>query len=320
MHIQCKDIHFSYGDTPIIQQLNLEVNSGELITILGPSGCGKTTLLRLLAGLIPLQEGKLLFDTLDVSNMTPQKRDVAMVFQSYALFPHMTVLENVLYGIKSTVKSRSKQLEIGLNMLETVGLSGFENRSVQSLSGGQQQRVALARAMVLKPSVLLFDEPLSNLDQHLRVQMRREIRFLQQSSGITTIYVTHDQEEAMAISDRIVVMNEGEVLQIGTPEEIYTQPNSPFVASFMGIANILDSPNAVEVFRPEHILIDPKGRYEGKVLWQEYLGRITRLGLLWHDKEIICEQLSKSNTSISIHQNIRFNFDENIISHVKYIS
>lgn len=319
MHIQCKDIHFSYGDTPIISHLNLKINSGELITILGPSGCGKTTLLRLLAGLIPLQEGQLLFDTLDVSHMTPQKRDVAMVFQSYALFPHMTVLENVLYGIKSTVKPRSKQLEIGLNMLETVGLSGFENRSVQSLSGGQQQRVALARAMVLKPSALLFDEPLSNLDQHLRVQMRREIRFLQQSSGITTIYVTHDQEEAMAISDRIVVMNEGEILQIGTPEEIYTQPNSPFVASFMGIANILDTPDAVEVFRPEHILIDPNGLYEGKVLWQEYLGRITRLGILWHDKEIICEQLSKSNTSISIHQNIRFDIDDNI-SHVKYIS
>lgn len=314
MHIVCKDIQFSYGETPIIKDLNLEIQSGELITILGPSGCGKTTLLKLLAGLMPLDQGQLLFDKLDVSKTSPQKRDIAMVFQSYALFPHMTVIDNVIYGIKSSIKSKRERLDKGLEMLKTVNLLGFENRKVQSLSGGQQQRVALARAMVLNPSALLFDEPLSNLDQHLRVQMRREIRSLQQASAITAIYVTHDQEEAMAISDRIVVMKQGEILQVGTPKEIYTQPNCPFVASFMGTANFIDAGNQLEVFRPEDILIHKEGAHEGVLLWKEYLGRITRLCFLWQGKKIICEHLSKSHECYKINEKIRFNLKESIVS------
>jgi ABC-type Fe3+/spermidine/putrescine transport system ATPase subunit len=223
-----------FGRVVALDHVDLEVRSGEIFTLLGPSGCGKTTTLRVIAGFEEPDEGRVLFDGEDVTRLKPYERGTAMVFQNYALWPHMKVFDNVAYGLRirrlpeSEVRRRVKWA------LEMVGLSGLENRYPHELSGGQQQRVALARALVVEPRVLLLDEPLSNLDAHLRLRMREELVRLQRRLGITTIYVTHDQEEALSISDRIAVMNRGRVEQVGTPEEVYRRPATPFVATFIG--------------------------------------------------------------------------------------
>ena len=209
-------------------------DSGTLVTLLGPSGCGKTTTLRMIAGLELPSEGRILIAGRDVTGLGATQRDVSMVFQSYALFPHMSVLENVCYGLRRSGLARDEATRRAREGLETVGLAGYDERQPSELSGGQQQRVAVARALVLKPSVLLFDEPLSNLDARLRRQMREEIRELQQRLGLTVVYVTHDQQEAMAVSDRIIVMNAGRIEQQGSPRELYERPATPFLARFMG--------------------------------------------------------------------------------------
>ena len=222
-----------------VDNVSLHIEPGEFVTLLGPSGCGKTTILRMIAGFETPTGGDVLIGGERVNTLTPDRRDTAMVFQSYALFPHLNVFENIAYGLKikkmKTEAIRAKVKEI----LGLVGLSDLEGRSPNQLSGGQQQRVALARALVMEPSVLLFDEPLSNLDAKLRIHMRREIRKIQRQFGITSIYVTHDQAEAMSMSDRIIVMNKGVVEQVGTPKEIYATPASQFVADFIGTANII---------------------------------------------------------------------------------
>jgi iron(III) transport system ATP-binding protein len=217
-----------------VNNFNIEIQKGEFVTLLGPSGCGKTTTLRMIGGFETPTRGDILLDDMIINDIPPNKRDTCMVFQGYALFPHMNIFENVAFGLefrnltKGEIKKRVEKI------LELVGLSGMENRPVSQLSGGQQQRVALARAMVNEPKVLLFDEPLSNLDAKLRIKMRIFIRKIQQEANITSIYVTHDQEEAMTLSDRIVVMNRGEIEQVGTPEEIYARPRTTFVADFIG--------------------------------------------------------------------------------------
>lgn len=223
-----------------VDDVSLNIKEGELVTLLGPSGCGKTTALRMISGFEIPTAGKIYFGDLEVTNLPPDRRDSAMVFQNYAIFPHLTVQDNVGFGL--TVRKMSKP-EIAQRVdaiLDLVGLAGKGKRMPDQLSGGQQQRVALARAIVNEPSVLLFDEPLSNLDAKLREQMRSEIRRIQQHLGITAVYVTHDQAEAMAISDRIVVMNEGRIEQAGTPMEIYNRPNSAFVADFIGKVNFIE--------------------------------------------------------------------------------
>jgi iron(III) transport system ATP-binding protein len=226
-----------YGAVQAVKPLDLVIEGGTLVTLLGPSGCGKTTLLRMIAGLEQPTDGRLLIGSRDVTLLPPGGRNVSMVFQSYALFPHMSVLENVAYGLVSSgLRKRDAHAKAEL-ALETVGLKGFGGRLPSEMSGGQQQRVAVARALVLEPEVLLFDEPLSNLDARLRRSMREEIRALQQRLGLTVVYVTHDQSEALAVSDTIVVMRNAEIAQAGTPAELYTQPNSVFVATFMGEAN-----------------------------------------------------------------------------------
>jgi iron(III) transport system ATP-binding protein len=222
-----------------VRPLNLVVRGGTLVTLLGPSGCGKTTLLRLIAGLEEPSEGRILIGGRDVTRLPAGARNVSMVFQSYALFPHMTVLENVAYGLVSSGLGRRAAAARAEAALGTVGLAGFGPRFPSEMSGGQQQRVAVARALVLEPEVLLFDEPLSNLDARLRRAMRDEIRALQRRLGLTVVYVTHDQAEAMAVSDRIVVMRDGAVAQEGTPLALYAEPASVFVAGFMGEANCL---------------------------------------------------------------------------------
>ena len=226
-----------YGDVQAVKPVDLTIEGGTLVTLLGPSGCGKTTLLRMIAGLEQATEGRLFIGGRDVTLLSAGERNVSMVFQSYALFPHMSVLDNVAYGLVSSGMRRREAHGKAEAVLETVGLKGFGGRLPSEMSGGQQQRVAVARALVLEPEVLLFDEPLSNLDARLRRAMRDEIRALQQRLGLTVVYVTHDQAEALAVSDRIVVMRNAGIAQAGTPEELYTQPDSVFVATFMGEAN-----------------------------------------------------------------------------------
>ena len=235
--IEFRDVTKRYGAVAAVDRNSLTIAAGTLVTLLGPSGCGKTTTLRLIAGLELPSTGTIRIGERDVSHVPAADRDVSMVFQSYALFPHMSVLENVRYGLVVSKMPRPQADERARATLQTVGLSGFDERLPSELSGGQQQRVAVARALVLEPSVLLFDEPLSNLDARLRRQMREEIRELQRRLSLTVVYVTHDQAEAMAVSDRIIVMNRASIAQEGAPRELYEQPRDPFVAGFMGDAN-----------------------------------------------------------------------------------
>ena len=222
-----------------VKDTSLEITPGSFVTLLGPSGCGKTTTLRMIAGFESPDEGEIYLGGEAINALTPNKRDTAMVFQSYALLPHYNIFDNVAYGLKLRKMDKNTIREKVKKILALVGLEGMEERMTNQLSGGQQQRVALARALVLEPGVLLFDEPLSNLDAKLRVTMRTEIRRIQQEAGITAIYVTHDQSEAMALSDQIIIMEKGVVAQIGTPQEIYYHPASEFVADFIGEANFL---------------------------------------------------------------------------------
>jgi iron(III) transport system ATP-binding protein len=228
-----------YGAVTAVEEVSITIEAGTLVTLLGPSGCGKTTTLRMVAGLEMPTGGRILIGGSDVTLLPPNERDVSMVFQSYALFPHMTVLENVSYGLADAALSKAQRLDKAREGLRQVGLEGYDERLPSELSGGQQQRVACARALVLEPQVLLFDEPLSNLDAKLRRRMREEIRDLQQRLHLTSIYVTHDQEEALAVSDKIVVMNKGRIAQEGTPVDLYERPADSFVADFIGGANLI---------------------------------------------------------------------------------
>ncbi|MDO4625996.1 MAG: ferric ABC transporter ATP-binding protein [Pasteurellaceae bacterium] len=233
-----KNITKSFGQSVVIDHLDLQIKQGTMVTLLGPSGCGKTTVLRLVAGLESPTSGQIFIDGEDVTKSSIQQRDICIVFQSYALFPHMSIGDNVGYGLRMQgIAPKERQQRIK-EALELVDLSGFENRFVDQISGGQQQRVALARALILKPKVLLFDEPLSNLDANLRRSMREKIRELQQRLGITSLYVTHDQTEAFAVSDEVIVMNKGKIVQKASAKTLYLRPNSLFLANFMGESSI----------------------------------------------------------------------------------
>lgn len=238
--IEFKNVIKRYGDVRAVDEMNFSIKTGELVTFLGPSGCGKTTSLRLIAGLELPSDGQVLIGGRDVSNDPASERNIGMVFQSYALFPHMNVIDNVAYGPVIRGGNKAEARVKALEILDQIGLGGLQDRLPSELSGGQQQRVAVARAIVQQPDVLLFDEPLSNVDAKLRRKVRAEIRDLQRRFGLTAVYVTHDQEEALAVSDRIVVMREGKIAQIGTPEDLYDRPASSFVADFIGDANLID--------------------------------------------------------------------------------
>ena len=299
-----------------VQDTTLDIEPGTFVTLLGPSGCGKTTTLRMIAGFESPDEGDIYLGDEAINALTPNKRDTAMVFQSYALLPHYNVFDNVAYGLKIRKLPKEEFHERVMNILKLVEMEGMESRMTNQLSGGQQQRVALARALVIEPSVLLFDEPLSNLDAKLRVTMRTEIRKIQQKVGITAIYVTHDQSEAMSISDKIIIMSKGKVEQIGTPREIYYHPTSKFVADFIGEANFLEAQvrsadgekamisvaggefevnnfahakageTATLVLRPEGVSLSEKGLLEGTVTLSTFMGAYQYYQMIVGDIEI----------------------------------
>ncbi len=239
--IDLKDITVKYGDNVVLDKLNLSINEKEFITLLGSSGCGKTTTLRCIAGFIEPDDGEVVFEGKVINNLPPHKRKVNTIFQRYALFSHLNVYENIAFGPELQKMPKNEIRKTVAEMLELVNLKGFEKRTVDSLSGGQQQRVAIARALANKPHVLLLDEPLGALDLKLRKDMQKELKAIQKRLGITFIYVTHDQEEALSMSDRVVVMDKGKIQQIGTPEDIYNEPVNAFVADFIGESNIVDA-------------------------------------------------------------------------------
>lgn len=265
--VEIKNLEKSFGDTQVLKKLNLNIEEGEFITLLGPSGCGKSTLLRCVAGLNSIDNGAIYIDGKDMTNTAPKDRNIGMVFQNYALFPNMTVWENIAFGLKMK-KEKNYDGKIK-NIIETVGLQGKEEHYPNELSGGQQQRVAFARALITRPKILLLDESLSALDAKIRKNLRDKLRKIQKQLGITTIFVTHDQEEALAVSDRVFVMNKGEISQSGTPEEIYTNPANEFMVDFIGSYNIFRGTEAEKIFnikdktvavRPESIYVREEGR------------------------------------------------------------
>ena len=333
-----------YGDFTALNGVSLDIQEGEFFTLLGPSGCGKTTLLRMIAGFNSIEGGDFYFGEKRINDVPAHKRDIGMVFQNYAIFPHLTVRENVAYGLKAR-KTPAKEIKPKVDeALELVQISHLADRKPNELSGGQQQRVALARAFVIEPSVLLMDEPLSNLDAKLRVQMRSVIKKLQRRLGITTIYVTHDQEEALAISDRIAVMKDGHIMQIGTPREIYAKPQNPFVAGFIGVSNFLDcevnAPQAGNAAvsikgelditipvsrayvgsgkisaRPEQLFFSESGM-PGTILFSTFLGDFIEYEVQLNDgQNLIVNEYTKDTTEIhSDGEKVHLSFDPMRIS------
>ncbi|SDB47488.1 MULTISPECIES: ABC transporter ATP-binding protein [unclassified Butyrivibrio] len=322
-----------------VKDANIEIEPGSFVTLLGPSGCGKTTTLRMIAGFESPDEGEIYLGNEPINALTPNKRDTAMVFQSYALLPHYNIFDNVAYGLKLRKMDKETIRKKVTDILGLVGLEGMENRMTNQLSGGQQQRVALARALVIEPGVLLFDEPLSNLDAKLRVSMRTEIRRIQQEAGITAIYVTHDQSEAMAISDKVIIMKGGLVEQISTPQEAYYYPNNKFVADFIGEANflkaIVKSQDIVEingeevkcstgslgngaecsiVLRPEGATLGDNGSIMGEVEYSCFMGAYQDYHIKIGDELVKIQEYNPKNKKIyGVGDKVYLNFEENTL-------
>lgn len=279
-YLVIKNVKKQFNKVEVLKGINLDIEKGEFICFLGPSGCGKTTLLRIIAGLEKLDSGNILVNKKEITVLEPSQRNLSMVFQSYALFPNMTVFENIEYGLKKKIKDKHQRKEKIMNVLKMVGLDHIISKYPDEMSGGQQQRVSLARALALEPNILLLDEPLSALDAKVRESLRKEIREIQQNLKITTIMVTHDQEEALSMSDKIMVMKDGEIMQWGSPREIYEKPNSSFTADFIGKINFLENGKAI---RPEHVkIVSDISNNKNKFIMREiesweYLGSSYRL-------------------------------------------
>ena len=334
--LELVDVHKSFGDVKVLKGISASISKGELLTFVGPSGCGKTTLLRIIGGFTPITSGKIILDGEDIADLPPNMRDTKMVFQSYALFPHMNVRKNIGFGLKLQKLPQQKIDDRVDKLLSLVHLDGLGDRTIDRISGGQQQRVALARSLALEPKVLLLDEPLSNLDANLRVVMRDEIRNIQERIGITTIFVTHDQYEAMSISDRLLVLNDGVIQQIGTPSDIYETPDNRFIAEFVGYVNFLEgkienfdqdsgifhvtteygdiSLNKIneknfdkgdEVFlviRPETVTLFPwdapdrPNMLTGQIRHSMYSGNLVKYTILCGDREILIDQYNPKDS------------------------
>lgn len=328
-----KNVTKAFGKSVVIDDLDLTIKRGTMVTLLGPSGCGKTTILRLVAGLENPTSGQIFIDGEDVTKSSIQNRDICIVFQSYALFPHMSIGDNVGYGLRMQNVSKEERKQRVKEALELVDLAGFEDRYVDQISGGQQQRVALARALVLKPKVLLFDEPLSNLDANLRRAMREKIRELQQSLGITSLYVTHDQTEAFAVSDEVIVMNKGKIMQKAPAKDLYQRPNSLFLANFMGESSIFPAKlqgNSVNIHgyeltlnnaaqfnlpdgdclagvRPEAVYLHESGTEAQRCTIKSavYMGNHWEVVALWHGQDLLIncrpEQFNPASREAYVH-------------------
>lgn len=254
MHLKVEKITKYYREKKAIENISFELEKGVCLCLLGPSGCGKTTILRAIGGFIKLDGGKIILDGRDITNILPENRNISTVFQSYGLFPHMNVLENIIYGLKFKNLSKEKRVKAGLEILSSFGLDGYEKKRINELSGGEQQRVAIARSLIIKPEVLLLDEPLSNLDANLRVSMRKLIKQVQKDFNTTMIFVTHDQAEAFEIADKIILMNAGNIMQVGTATKLYNEPENDFVLNFLGNINRVGN----FYVRPEKIKIATK--------------------------------------------------------------
>lgn len=282
MYLKIENISKIFEKERGVKNISFQLEKGELVSFLGPSGCGKTTLLNIIGGFVKNDSGSIYLEDKDITEYPPEKREIVTVFQNYALFPHMNVVENVKYGLKYRGYNKEEQIKLAKEYLKIVGLEGYEKNSVGELSGGQQQRVALARALVLQPKILLLDEPFSNLDAKLKIAMREEIKELQKRLGISMIFVTHDQEEALSISDRIVVMSNGEIVQIGKPEEIYYSPKNRYVAEFIGKINFLEIGNK----RPEEIKMRRDDSGDAVILNREFMGATTLFVVERSEKKI----------------------------------
>ena len=340
-YLDLTHISKNFNNVVAVNDFNLSIEKGQLVSFLGPSGCGKTTTLRMIAGFETPDEGTIMLDGQDISRIPPNKRGIGMVFQAYALFPNMTIKENVMFGLKMQHKPKNEMSEIADKVLDLVRLKNTAKRYPHQLSGGQQQRIALARALAIQPRVLLLDEPLSALDAEVRVVLRGEIRRIQSDLGITTVYVTHDQEEALSISDLVVVMNNGLIEQVGTPQEIYRKPNTRFVATFIGTANEFHGlvsekqtvkcdditvstthvsdyalgSKVVVLVRPENIeVLDEKpigdltNIFEGEIDTITFHGAITRLGINAGRKIITADVNITGRAALSHHQHVWLRF------------
>ncbi len=328
-----------YGDNVVIENLNLEIKKGEFFTLLGPSGCGKTTLLRMIAGFNTIEGGDFYFNEKRINDMDPGIRNIGMVFQNYAIFPHLSVKDNVSFGLTNRKLEKKEITERTDEFLKLMQIYEYKDRKPENLSGGQQQRVALARALVIKPDVLLMDEPLSNLDAKLRVEMRSVIKDIQHKVGITSVYVTHDQEEAMAISDRIAVMNKGVIQQIGTPKNLYQRPSNIFVATFIGYTNVIAGEienNFLKIadikldvsklkandqkvkisIRPEEFYLDKNGDLKGTIISNVFLGLNTHYTIKIEgiDNTVEVVQESSIDNIIPINEKVRLSVKEDKIN------
>lgn len=302
--ISIESLHKSYASTAVFSDINCRIEKGEFVTLLGPSGCGKSTLLRCIAGLTPVNSGRILLEGQDLVPLTPQKRNIGMVFQSYALFPNMTVEQNVAFGLRMQKVSAQESRERVAEILRLVELQDFAGRYPHQMSGGQCQRVALARSLVTRPRLLLLDEPLSALDARIRKHLREQIRAIQRELNLTTIFVTHDQEEALTMSDRIFLMNQGRIVQSGDAETLYTAPVDAFAAGFIGNYNLLDAETASRLMqrpidsriaiRPEAIQLSLDGSLEGEVLGHSLLGNVIRYRVQARGVELVVDVLNRS--------------------------
>lgn len=296
-YLSIKDVKKKFNKIEVLKGINLDIDKGEFICFLGPSGCGKTTLLRIIAGLEKLDSGSITVADREITQLPPSQRNLSMVFQSYALFPNMTVYENIEYGLKKKIRDKGERKDKIMEVLKMVGLDHITSKYPDEMSGGQQQRVSLARALALEPSILLLDEPLSALDAKVRESLRKEIREIQQKLKITTIMVTHDQEEALTMGDRIAVINGGEIVQFAVPEEIYNKPKDIFVADFIGKINfITDNNNDIYTVRPEEIeyfFEEKDDTHKGVIKGIEFRGAFYRISLELFGDTVYIDILSK---------------------------